>query len=303
MPAQKKKMLILAILGILRDETDADHRIRQAAIIEKLNANYQLSATRKSVRKNLADLQEAGYPILFRKGWYYDHTFKPAELDYLLDCIMSSNIPTAQREDLLNRLLKMGGSFYKPHVDIKKVRPTNPQFLQTLDVIHDAIADGRQITFKYCDYDVDKELHPRLDNKGKAKTYKVNPYRLASANGRSYLICNVDKYDTLCHFRVDRIVEARMMRAAAKPLEKIKDNTDSLASEAYVNEHPYMYSGKPIKTRIEVPRDKINDVLDWFGTEVGFEDVSEEKAVAVVVSDPVSVELWLRRYGDFARVV
>ena len=75
MPAEKKKMLILAILGILRDGTDENNRIRQAEIITRLNRDYHLTATRKSVRKNLADLQEAGYPVRFRKGWFYEHPF------------------------------------------------------------------------------------------------------------------------------------------------------------------------------------------------------------------------------------
>ena len=303
MPAQKKKMLILAILGILRDHTDAEHRIRQAAIMQLLEEEYQLTATRKSVRKNLADLQEAGYPVVFRKGWYYVPLLESAELDFLQQCVMGSNIPAGQREDLLRRLGTMGGPFYQAGATIGRVRPTNPQFLYTLETLQAAIASGNQVSFKYGNYDVDKELHARTEEDGKAKLYKINPYRLVTVNGRCYLICNVDKYDTLCHFRVDRIIDAKKLRAPAKPVEKIADAVDSLETERYVSEHPFMYTGKPVKTRLEVDREYINDVLDWFGMNVTFDKVTETTAQVVVVADAKSVEFWLRRYGEHARLV
>ena len=301
MPKEKKKMLILAILGILRNGTDADHRIRQAEIISRLNEQYHLTATRKSVRKNLGDLQEAGYPVVFRKGWFYDHEFSASELNFLMDSVLGSDIPAAQREVLLEKLTKLGGSFYSPSIGSGAARPANPQYLYTLETVHAAITEGVQLSFRYGDYDVDKELHPRLDEEGKPKLYKVNPYRVATANGRCYLICNVDKYSTLCHFRVDRILDIRKLKAEAKPLEKVADATDSLESEQYILEHPYMYSGKPKKTKIIVQRNHINDVLDWFGTQVQLSELSDTEALAVLTAEPTSVDFWLRRYGEYAR--
>ncbi len=302
MPKEKKKMLILAILSILKNGTDADHRIRQAEIISRLAADHHLSATRKSVRKNLGDLQEAGYPVVFRKGWYYEHELTPAELDFMMDSVMGSGIPASQREVLLAKLGKLGGSFYKPNVGTGASRPANPQYLYTLEIIHAAIGEGVQVSFKYGDYDVDKELHPRQDDEGKSKFYKVNPYRVAVANGRCYLICNVDKYDTLCHFRVDRILDIRKLKAAAKPLEKLSDTADNLESEQYILEHPYMYSGKPKKTKIIVQRSHINDVLDWFGMDVQCQAVSDTEALVTLTAEPKSVEFWLRRYAEYARL-
>ena len=301
MPKEKKKMLILAILSILRDGTDADHRIRQAEIISRLGSDHHLTATRKSVRKNLGALQEAGYPVVFRKGWYYDHEFQPSELDFLMDSVLGSGIPASQREALLDKLSKLGGSFYKPNLGTGTARPANPQYLYTLETVHAAVAEGVQVSFKYGDYGVDKELHPRPDDEGKSKLYKVNPYRVATANGRCYLICNVDKYDSLCHFRVDRILDIRKLKAAVKPLSKLSDATDTLESEQYILEHPYMYSGKPKKAKIIVQRSHINDVLDWFGMDVKLEAISDTEALVTLTAEPKSVEFWLRRYEEFAR--
>ena len=93
------------------------------------------------------------------------------------------------------------------------------------------------------------------------------------------------------------------VRAPAKPLERIADATDTLSTEQYITEHPYMYTGKPVKTRIEVERAYINDVLDWFGMNVTFDKVTETTAQVLIVADAKSVEFWLRRYGDHARLV
>ncbi len=300
MPKEKKKMLILAILSILRNETDADHRIRQAAIIQKLNEGYSLSATRKSVRKNLGDLQEAGYPVVFRKGWYYDHGYTPAEVNYLMDCVTGSSIPASQREALLAKIRKMAGPYFQPDAGAANIKPVNAQFMYTLETLHKAVAESKQVSFKYGNYDVDKELHPRVSEDGKTKLYKVNPYRVATANGRYYLICNVDKYDSLAHFRVDRIIEVRMLKSAVRPIDKLADTTEEPLSDSYLQEHPYMYSGAPKKARITVRRDHINDVLDWFGMDVTFDNITAETADAQVYCDPVSLDLWLRRYAEFA---
>ena len=75
MPSAPKKMLILAILEILRKYTDCEHGLLQTDIIEKLERDYDLTATRKSVRANLTELQIAGYPIDYINGWYYEHEF------------------------------------------------------------------------------------------------------------------------------------------------------------------------------------------------------------------------------------
>lgn len=300
MPREKKKMLILAILTILREGTDADHRIRQAAIIQKLQEGFSLSATRKSVRKNLGDLQEAGYPVVFRKGWYYDHGYTAAEVNYLMDCVTGSGIPVAQREALLAKVQKLAGPYFTPDAGAANIRPVNAQFLPTLEVLHKAIAEGKQVSFKYGNYDVDKELHPRLSEDGKPKLYKVNPYRVATANGRCYLIGNVDKYDALCHFRVDRIMEVRQLKSALRPIEKLADTSEEPLSDSYLQEHPYMYSGTPRKAKITVRRDHINDVLDWFGMDVSFDSVTAETADVTVYCDPVSLDLWLRRYAEYA---
>ena len=296
-----KKLLILAVYEILRRWTDERHPLRYAGIIEKLEEEYGLTATRKSVQAHVNLLQQEGYPVYFQKGWYYQLEFTSAELNLLMDSLMSSSfVSPEQRQALWRKLSDLGGKWFQPEGPVPEGPNVNQAFLRTIDLLHEAIAQEKQVSFHYGNYDVDKKLHPRLDERGLAKLYRINPYRVLCTNGRFYLVCNVDKYDTLCHFRVDRILDIRLLKHAVKPLGKVQGIDGELDLTEYIHTHPYMHAGKARTFRLLVRRDKINDVLDWFGMDVTFTRATETEAEVEVVSDAESLRFWLRRYGDFA---
>lgn len=304
MSVAPKKLLILAILEILRKYTDADHRLLQAEIMAKLESDYDLTATRKSVRANLADLEDAGYPVLYDNGWYYDHEFCDAELNLLTDSLLHNpNVPYRQCKELIEKLKTLGGQYYRPVYGTGQKRPANPQFLYTMDVMHEAIDAEKKVCFQYCDYDVDKKLHPRLNDNGERKEYLVNPYRIVFANGRYYLICNVDKYDNLTHFRMDYIMDVRMEDSPAKPMQNMAEFKNGIDIAGYIAEHPHMFSGKVETARVIVRRDFVSELLDWFGLDVEFTRVTDTEAEAVIRTDEKSLFYWLKMYSDYARRV
>ena len=304
MSTAPKKLLILAILEILRKYTNADNRLLQSEIIARLESDYDLTATRKSIRANLADLEDAGYPVLYDNGWYYDHEFCDAELNLLVDSLMyNPNVPQRQCRELIEKLSALGGSCYRPSRAASRSRPSNPQFLYTMDVLHEAISAEKKVCFRYGDYDVDKKLHPRLNDSGEIKEYLVNPYRIVFANGRYYLICNVDKYDNLTHFRMDYIMDVHIVEAPVKPMRNMEDFRNGVDTAQYVAEHPHMFSGKVETARIIVRRDYVSELLDWFGLDVEFAKVTDTEAEAVIRTDELSLYYWLNMYREYARKV
>ena len=58
-----KKLIIIYILDILYKYTDADHRLSQRDIQQKLEKDYTMKVDRKAVKRNLMDLIDFGYPI------------------------------------------------------------------------------------------------------------------------------------------------------------------------------------------------------------------------------------------------
>ncbi len=212
-PVQKKKMLITAILAILREHTDAKKHIRQAPIMKLLEEEHQLTATRKSVRKNLGDLQEAGFPVKFRKGWYFEPVMSDAEMDYLRACVMGSDLPADKRMSLLDRLASLGSSFYQPNTETLSILPVSPEFIGILNALHDAIAKGHQISFRL------KEEEPDDDQPRR----KASPYRLETREGSCYLVCRIGDDEALTEVLVENIESVRILKPLVKPLEEAQE--------------------------------------------------------------------------------
>ncbi len=210
MTQQKKKLLPMAILAILREHTDKNTHLRQVPIMKLLEEEHHLTATRKSVRKNLSDLQEAGYPVKFSKGWYYDPEFTSGELDYLRACVMGSDLRADKREDLLARLATLGGPFYQPDAGELYFLPDSPEFFDIINTLNEAITTGHQISFRLKGEDEDR----------KQKRSKASPYRLESKGGSCILVCRIGDDEALTEIPVENIVTAKMLTPLVKPLEE-----------------------------------------------------------------------------------
>lgn len=102
---QPKKMLALNLLELLRKYSDENHRLSQQELLRLLASEYGMTADRKSVRRNLLELQSCGYPVCcderpragadgedgtFCTGWYIERAFTDAELRLLIDSLLSS---------------------------------------------------------------------------------------------------------------------------------------------------------------------------------------------------------------------
>ena len=97
---QPKKMLIINILDILRKYTDVNHRLSQREIIDILQRDYEMTADRKAIKRNLMNLIDFGYEIQYtetvRKNkngeeeilysdWYLEREFSDAELAFMIE--------------------------------------------------------------------------------------------------------------------------------------------------------------------------------------------------------------------------
>lgn len=288
-----------AILEVLKKYTDEDHRIRQQQIIDLVERETGQVYVRKSIRTNLNELLNAGYPIRFDRGWYYEHEFCPAELNLIVDSLRTaSGITASQRDELIRKISCLGGEWYAKDENNKQLRPANPHFLYALDVLHEAIETRKKVAFFYGNYGVDKQLHYRCRDDGNPRDYLINPYHVLTTNGRYYLICNVDKYDTIAHFRVERIMDIQITDQPIKPLKKIEGCEKGIDIQRYINDHPYMYNGKPKKHTFLAKAIALNDIFDWFGMEVNIEPINDHTIKATVKADDVSFDYWCRRYTE-----
>lgn len=316
----KPKKLSFAILDILRQYTDSnpEHRLNQNDIIEILERDYDIKADRKSVKRNLTSLWEMGFLVdweetrrmypnkdgemeesFIQHDFYLDRDperdFDDSELRLLIDSLLfSKHVPYSQCKKLVGKLKGLSNNWFKSRIRfISKLPETaseNRELFLTIDVLDEAIADGKQVAFTYNEYGTDKKLHPKRD-----REYIVNPYQMAATNGRYYLIGNYDKYDNLANYRMDRITNIRLLDTPVKPKEQVEDGKQ-FSLPKHMAEHLYMFSGESIPVTFRMNKDILNDVIDWFGSDIVFFDEAADEVTARVTVNKRAMRYWARQY-------
>lgn len=318
----KPKKLSFAILDILRKYTDADHRLSQKDIVDILKAEYDLETDRKSVKRNITSLLEMGYDINFSEAlrmfpnkqgkleesyilsdFYLEREFTDSELRLLIDSLLfSKHIPYSQCKQLVDKLGGLSNRYFKSRVrfisTLPETAPKNKELFWTIEVLDEAIARGKQVAFTYNGYGTDKKLHPKRD-----REYIVNPYQMAATNGRYYLIGNYDKYDNIAHYRLDRITDIQLLDTPVKPVRQVEGMKNGLYLPQHMAEHLYMFSGESIPVTFRMKKSILNDVIDWFGTDIAFSEETEEEATARVTVNWHAMRHWALQYCRHVKIL
>jgi predicted DNA-binding transcriptional regulator YafY len=218
--------------------------------------------------------------------------------------LFSKHIPNNRCKELIEKLEGLSSKYFKTKVkhvynlsdkDIK-----NSQLFYNIEDLDDAISGGKKVAFCYNDFGADKKLHPRINSDGEARRYIVNPYRMATANGRYYLIANYDKYDNISHYRVDKISDIKILD---EPVKKQKELSENINLPKHMAEHIYMFSGESERVTMKIEKFLVNDVIDWFGKEVRFYDETEDEVTASVVVNLQAMRYWAMQYANHVEVL
>jgi len=311
-----KKMVTINILNILRKYSDVEHRMTQQEIAEKLKSDYNMEVDRKTVKRNLMNLveiepridytevsrrDEKGRETSICTDWYIEPDFSDSELRLLIDSILfSGNIPYSQCKQLVDKLVSLSNIHFKAKVkhicNLPDNQPRNKELFYTIDVLDDAISQNKKVAFIYNNYGPDKKLHPKREEE-----FVINPYQMVATGGRYYLICNYDKYDSLSNYRVDRITNIRILDENRKPISSLTDGELNLPK--HMAEHIYMFAGESIKAKFRAKNYIIDQIVDWFGTDVKIEPVDSEECVTEVIVNKDAFFYWAMQYGIHIEVL
>lgn len=318
----KRKKLSFAILDILRRYTDEDHRLSQKDIIDILKTEYDVTADRKSVKRNITSLMEMGYEINFSEAlrmfpnkdgvleesyilsdFWLEREFTDGELRLLIDSLLfSKHIPYSQCKELVDKLGGLSNQYFKSRVHfistLLETAPKNKELFYTIEILDEAIAKGKQVAFTYNIYGTDKKLHPKRDLE-----YIVNPYQMAATNGRYYLIGNYDKYNDLSNYRLDRITDIRLLDTPVKPVRQVEGMKNGLYLPNHMAEHLYMFSGESVPVTFRMNKDILNDVIDWFGSDIVFSDETADEVTARVTVNWHAMRHWALQYCRHVKVL
>ena len=314
---QSKNLMVLYILKILKEYTDEEHRLSQEQIREILERDYEMSVDRKSIKRNLENLKAEGYEInsstskrgsgkkqnMTNTDYYIESEFDDSELRFLIDgLIFSKYVPSNQCVDLVKKLKGLTSKYFNPRIEfiqsLKDDKKMNKEIFYTIGVLDDAIREKKKVMFNYCAYDIDKKLKPKKDKKtGKDKEHIVNPYYIIATQGRYYLLCKYDKYDDPANLRIDRIQNIKILD------ESIDQKAVKPDLPKHMLEHLYMMSGESGLVSFDFKKEILNDVIDWFGTDIILQEKKDGIVNAHVTVNYESMKFWAMQYGENVTVL
>ena len=287
-----------------------------------------MEAERKTIRRHLLNLIDCGYEIEHSESvrmvsnpktgvpeesylwsdFYLVRDFTDAELRLLIDSLLfSKHIPYSQCKELVEKLEGLSNVYFRSRV--KHIRtmpdtaPQNRQLFYTIEVLDEAISKGKKVSFRYTSFGLDKQRHPRTDEDDKPKEYTVSPYQMAAANGRYYLISCTDPHDNVSHYRLDRITDIRITDEPARPAKTVQGLENGVDLPKHMAEHLYMYEGPSETVIFRMKKYLLDDVIDWFGTDLSFFDEDEETVTARVRVNLQAMRRWAVQYSPHVRVL
>ena len=325
---QGKKINIIHILKILQKYTDADHTMTQQQIVDKLLEDYGMSVTRSAVKRNISELIEAGYDIQFKEikrshtnkktdeteenyiftDLYFEHDFTEAELHMLIDGLLfSRSVPYTQRKQLIDKLGKLSSIHFNKRMNhvhcMSADSPQNPELFHTIDVLDEAIAEGKQVRITYNYYYTDLKLHPNLAEDGTIKRQVLNPYQMIANEGRYYLICNNDHHDNASNYRIDRITNIELLDTPVKPKSQVKGLENGLNLQEYVYQNINMFGGEVGEVEFETTKKNVSLVVDFFGKSVWYQEKEDGTVACRVKASLESMKRWAVMYASSIKVI
>ena len=276
---QSKRMRLLKIWEILKQETDEDHPMGTTQLIAKLK-EFGIDCDRRTLYADIKALNEGGYEILKNRGIsneYYviDRSFDEPELHILMDAVQEARFITEKKTGMfIDKIANLAGSrrgevLKRNVVNFNNTKTDNESIYYNIDIIHSAIRGNKKVRFLYFDHNV---AHERVHRK-QGKFYYMNPVATIMDNGNYYLLCYDKFHSNIMHFRVDRMEQVEIISYDKEILEEFK--------EFDVRNHKKqlfgMFSGQEQEVTLRVDKELIDTVYDLFGMETKLMVVDENK--------------------------
>ena len=305
--AVTKKMLNILILEILRRYSDEEHHLTQQEIMRKLQSDYGVGGTdRRTVRDNVQSLIDMGYGIENESedGYYmYEREFDDAELRLLIDSVLfSKTISDTVAKSLIKKLNSFGNIYFDTKVShVKPIpvlnRTNNKSVLYNVSTINEAMDQKKKITFRYNRYGTDFKMHDQ------GKQYIMNPYQMVASNGNYYLLGNIDKYDNITYYRIDKMSKVEILDEKIKPSDEIKGIEGHLDLPKHMAEHIYMLYGDSVTATIKTSTGMMDVLVDWFGRNFRIVENKNDEIIINVKCNERALFYWALQYGPHIEVL
>ena len=302
---EPKKLALIRIWQILKENSDYDHPMTQEDIATKLENEYGIVIERKAISRNISLLKESGVEIESRRaGSYLDRRdFEDSELHMLIDGVLSSKHITARHsKDLIDRICSLSNKYFRSSVKhIHSVndwsKTDNQALFYNIELIDAAIEEGKQIHYDYNKYGIDKKLR-------KTSQQYVSPYLMILHNQRYYLMAYSEYWHNMVFHRLDRITNMTIIDRKATPIKNVPGYENGINYKELSSTMPYMYSDQPEHIDLISDEGIIDQIVDWFGNDVRIMKSNDEGKVRVSVkASPTAMEFWAMQYINHVEIL
>lgn len=302
---EPKKLALIRIWQILKEYSDCDHTLTQDDIAQHLVSEYGIVIERKAISRNISLLKEAGIEIESRRAGSYlaERAFEDSELKLLIDGVLCSKHITAKHsKDLIDRLCGLSNKFFRSHVknvySVNEWSKTDNQALfYNIELVDIAIELNRRIAYDYNKIGIDKKLH-------KSSYQVVSPYQLILHNQRYYLMAYSEFWGNMVFHRLDRITNMKISHKKATPIRSVPGYENGIDYKELSSAMPYMYSDTPEWIKLIADACIVDQIVDWFGTDVRMSTLEDQDKVSVEIkASPNAMEHWAMQYINHVEII
>ena len=301
--SENQKLKLLYLKELFETQSDEQHVLSMQDILAYLAA-HGINAERKSIYTDIACLQEFGMDIVLQKGpgggyFLASRPFELPELKLLVDAVqackfLSERKSVALIEKLSSLCSAHEASQLRRQVTVcSRIKSMNESIYYTVDRIHEAIAENRQIRFRYFDWGIDGRKHERPGD------YFASPYALVWDDENYYLIAHSQRHG-LTHYRVDKMAKLTKLETP----RVITDEAKNLDLSRYGKNVFGMFAGSPQQVKLRFHKSLAGVIIDRFGKETMLVPDGDEHftfTTEIVVS-PVFYG-WLAGFADKAEIL
>jgi predicted DNA-binding transcriptional regulator YafY len=278
--------------------------VRAAELLSMLERQHNIVCDRKTVYSDIAALQDYGVDIVSipgKNGGYYiaSRNFELPELKLLINAVQSSKYLTEKKSRELIEKLCTECSVYDAQLmrrDVLvsgRVKSMNETIYYNVDAIQEAIAQNKQITFRYFDWGMDGQ------RKYRDREYTASPYGLCQDNENCYLLAHSPRHG-VTSYRVDRMSDIQIIDEKRIPCPELTGK----ALYDHANQLFQMFAGDKVEVKMRFHRSLLNVVVDRFGRDVMLipDGPDHFTFLAPVVVSPMFLS-WIIGFGSMAKIL
>ena len=319
---------LIRIREYLQQNTNKEHT-KNATEIKAYLEELGIPASLKTIYNDIAVLKSyCDVPIEYsakERGYYItQQEFDMHELRLLVDCVQTATFLTDREADAITRKVKKLTNIHDRKSLDRKVyaldRPIKPKesIMRNADTIHKAIAENKQISFRYYEYVPDRNdpIEYVLDTKTK-DIHIVSPFALFWYKGEYYLYGITTKViavlnatgrskgipiskSTFVVYRASRMLNVRITSTErqGKQLFRELKVSNQTAGQFLAN------LGPEYTVRLRLHNSTVGLIMEHFGSGLDFTE-DDDTHYLIDVRTPCNADFyaWLTTLGSNAKIL